>query len=306
VVGAHWFQYCDEPFGGREDGEDYNMGLIDNMNRPYEELTSVFLDLNPKMESVHADGVQQRRLLLATTPPGGGSFSETYEISQADRPIRVDDQSLMDWDKEKTRILGFQTRKPHVPFGDVHLAWKPEGLYLASLANTYVDPDFLHYNGEFPLSESFQIHLLIEVKGAIEHFGIHLVPQKDPRFPDGFEVVPKLYRYSGGKPVESLPVQGRVQRLNKSLPHTAVEAFFPAAWLGKDHLEPGSRLRMNIILSSYYREMMMTWSGEPSLRNLENPGSLRTVLLKPVHESHADLAPPQPAESSFAQRRDVP
>ena len=47
VVGAHWFQYCDEPLGGREDGEDYNMGLIDTGNRPYEELTQDFKKLNP-------------------------------------------------------------------------------------------------------------------------------------------------------------------------------------------------------------------------------------------------------------------
>ena len=38
VVGAHWFQYTDEPSHGRGDGEDYNMGLIDIDNRPYETL----------------------------------------------------------------------------------------------------------------------------------------------------------------------------------------------------------------------------------------------------------------------------
>lgn len=39
VVGAHWFQYRDEPKGGRPaDGEDYNMGLVDFGGQPYEEL----------------------------------------------------------------------------------------------------------------------------------------------------------------------------------------------------------------------------------------------------------------------------
>ena len=64
--------------------------------------------------------------------------------------IKVTDQSLMDWDKEKTRLLDFHTPPPYVPFGDVHLAWSPEGLYLATLANTYVDPAFLAYQGELP------------------------------------------------------------------------------------------------------------------------------------------------------------
>ena len=52
VVGAHWFQYCDEPLGGRVDGEDYNMGLIDNMNRPYEDVTEMFQSLNPVLDMV--------------------------------------------------------------------------------------------------------------------------------------------------------------------------------------------------------------------------------------------------------------
>ena len=56
VVGTHWFQYCDEPRGGREgDGEDYNMGLIDTANRPYEELTESFRRLNAVLETIHKE-----------------------------------------------------------------------------------------------------------------------------------------------------------------------------------------------------------------------------------------------------------
>lgn len=38
VVGAHWFQYYDEPGKGRGDGENYDMGLVDVQNRPYDEV----------------------------------------------------------------------------------------------------------------------------------------------------------------------------------------------------------------------------------------------------------------------------
>ncbi|WP_298473415.1 beta-agarase [uncultured Maribacter sp.] len=38
IVGAHWFQYIDEPLTGRFDGENYNVGLIDICDNPYEEL----------------------------------------------------------------------------------------------------------------------------------------------------------------------------------------------------------------------------------------------------------------------------
>lgn len=279
VVGVHWFQFADEPFGGREDGEDYNMGLVDTQDRPYEELTEVFHTFNPRLDSVHADSRNGRFRYASASegmrPADGGG----YEILRAAASPDVGDQSLTDWDKEHTRILGFEAARPYVPFGDVHLAWASEGLYLAAIANTYFDPDFLHYDGEFPLSETFQIHLLVEEGGILRHLGIHLVPAKDPRFPDGFEIAPRLYRYKDGRPVESLPSQGHVQRLNKSLPHMAVEAFFPASWLGRERLDAGSKLRMNVVLASYYGEMTMTWSGEPNFKNLVHPASMRTVLL---------------------------
>ncbi len=38
IVGAHWFQYMDEAPTGREDGENYNVGFINNCDTPYEEL----------------------------------------------------------------------------------------------------------------------------------------------------------------------------------------------------------------------------------------------------------------------------
>jgi hypothetical protein len=38
VVGLHWFQWVDEPVTGRFDGENYNIGLVDVTDRPYDEM----------------------------------------------------------------------------------------------------------------------------------------------------------------------------------------------------------------------------------------------------------------------------
>ena len=54
VIGSHWFQMYDEPTGGRSDGEDYNMGLIDIYNKPYEQLTGRFAAVNPQLDRMHA------------------------------------------------------------------------------------------------------------------------------------------------------------------------------------------------------------------------------------------------------------
>jgi hypothetical protein len=52
VVGAHWFQYYDEPPNGRGDGEDYNFGLVDVNNEPYTELLAASKGLD--LEAAHS------------------------------------------------------------------------------------------------------------------------------------------------------------------------------------------------------------------------------------------------------------
>lgn len=39
-VGAHWFQYLDQPLTGRGDGENYNIGFVNGTDDPYPELSS--------------------------------------------------------------------------------------------------------------------------------------------------------------------------------------------------------------------------------------------------------------------------
>lgn len=289
VIGAHWFQYCDEPLGGREDGEDYNMGLIDTANRPYEELTAGFTRLNSTAESIHAMSASRIAVESGTNVAApdeaesrnGQPYPKpAIRIHQAQRPVDVSDQSLLEWEKESTILSGFRTQAPHVPFGDIHLAWKPEGFYLFSLANTYVDPDFLDYDVNFPQSEAFQLHLTVEAEGKPHHLAAFLLPRKNPNYPDGFEITPELFRIESGKPSEQLPTAGRIQRLEKSLPHIAVEAFFPAEWFGVEKLDSGMRLRVNIALVSYYREFTMVLAGEPQTNAIYNPSEFKEIVLE--------------------------
>lgn len=294
IVGAHWFQYSDEPLGGREDGEDYNMGLIDTSNRPYEEVTQAFKAINPVMEELHRESAAHEAANYMPAPkvlPTARSAvdSRRTDIVRAATPIHVGDQSLLDWDKSSSRLLGFHVPKPYVPFGDVHMAWAPEGLYLASMANTYVDPRLLAYEGDFPLSETFQIHLTVGVSQKTHRFSIYLVPRPNPQFADGFDIQPQLYRQMDGRPEEPMPATGRIQRIDKSLPHMVLEGFIPAEWLGLDELRPGMELGMNITMTSYYRELTMSWAGD-----LEKPGStgfLRTVVLKDAEGKSVARAP---------------
>lgn len=276
VVGSHWFQYADEPTGGREDGENYNMGLVDIYNRPYEQVTEVFETLNPQLEKIHrsSEGDMIPKL-------NGSGIMFDNPIQKTTHSISVTDQSLLDWDKDKTRLEGFRTQRPYVPFADVHLAWAPQGLYLASLASNYVDWGLLDYKENFPLPETFQLHLLVDgPDNKVRHYAIHLFPGQSLRFPDRLEIKPQLYRYQDGHPVEQLPTEGFVQKLNKPLPHIAFEAFIPARWLGVERLQAGARLRMNITITNYYREHTMSWASSTSLLDTDQPAGWKVVVLE--------------------------
>jgi len=285
VIGTHWFQYCDEPLGGREDGEDYNMGLIDTANRPYEELTESFRRLNATLETVHgrsarpvepvSSGAENGKLISGGAGPVPG-----VRVPRASCPIDVTDQSLIEWDKERTLLSGFQVEAPHVPFGDIHLAWRPEGFYIFSLSDTFVNPNFLDYKGSFPYLETFQLHFAMENAGKRTHFASFLVPEINPQYPDGFEIKPELFRMEAGKQSEPLPVAGYFQRLNKALPHMIVEAFYPAKWFGLTELKPGMRLKANIALVSYYREFTMAWAGKPGMLEINDPSEFREIVLE--------------------------
>jgi hypothetical protein len=247
-------------------------------------LTQDFKKLNPILESVHAKSAGDVAKEAANGAQGAMSSQTGDEVPvrvvRADRRIDVSDQSLIEWEKEKTLLSGFFAPAPYVPFGDVHLAWGPEGFYVFSLSDTYVDPNFLDYDGNFPESESFQLHFSIAAEGRRDHFAAFLVAKNNPSYPDGFEIKPELFRLEGGVPIQKLPSEGHVQRIEKSLPHMAVEAFLPAKWFGLDELKAGMCLKVNIALVSYFREFSMVWSGNPDIREISDPTVFRKIVLE--------------------------
>ena len=53
-VGAHWFQYADEPVTGRQfDGENYNIGLVDITDTPYPELIAASRQIGAQIYARH-------------------------------------------------------------------------------------------------------------------------------------------------------------------------------------------------------------------------------------------------------------
>ena len=272
IAGAQWFQYCDEPLGGRADGENYDMGLIDTANRPYRRLTEQLKKLNPVLDRVHKECLGQ----AAGKPRGAGPVF----VPRANYRLDVCDQSLVEWDKKNTLLSGFSAPSPHVPFADVHLTWRPEGLYLFSLSDVYLNPDFLDYRGEFPKSEAFQLHLTVKAGDVRNHLAIYLIPKKNPSSPDGFDIAPELFRLKNGVCARKLAAEGHVQRMKESLPHVAIEAFFPAKWFGVDALKPGMKFTANIRMMSFFREFTMAWAGEAEEGRMPGGDDFREIVLQ--------------------------
>ena len=53
VIGAHWFQWNDQPNTGRNDGENYNIGIVDITDRPYKELVEAIIETHKNIYKIH-------------------------------------------------------------------------------------------------------------------------------------------------------------------------------------------------------------------------------------------------------------
>jgi hypothetical protein len=54
IIGIHWFQYIDQPATGRMDGENYNTGMIDITDRPYEDMVEAMKETNKRLLMIHS------------------------------------------------------------------------------------------------------------------------------------------------------------------------------------------------------------------------------------------------------------
>ncbi len=248
VVGIHWFQYYDEPSGGRGDGENFNMGLVDIRNQPYEGLVEALTRANAAVPAIHAASAK-------AVPP----LPPVVPVRPAARPVDAADDSLADWpDKAGTRLPWFTVPAPHVPFGDVHVSWSPDSLNLFNLAQNYADLYLLAHEGGFPVAETYQLRLEVDAGAGPRRFAVCLVPRPHAKYPGRFELGPELYAVADDGRLDRLEAGNVVQVLDKPLPHIAVEMALPARLLGVDRLSPGMPLALRLSVSTFYREMTMT------------------------------------------------
>src|SRR5262249_52538229 len=265
IVGSHWFQYYDHPPGGRGDGEDYNFGLVDVDDRPYEALVAAFSRANPSLTAIH----HEARPVYPAVPAG------RLEIPAAD--IDLHDHSLRDWPKEQALIRGLVAPSPEIVFGDVYVAWNSAGLYLATISMDYYDAELLAYGDTFPLEEAFHLAWGVDAGAGPQRFTLYVIPPK---------VFPK-----DGTPAMRLqlcqttlaactPVPAVVATyLGGDVPRIVAEVFLPGSALGVPGPPPQRQLRLELATTGWYRARWMSWSGLPPEEALRDPAHWRVVRL---------------------------
>jgi hypothetical protein len=265
IVGSHWFQYYDHPWGGRPDGEDYNFGLVDVDDRPYEELVTAFSRVNPGLASIH----QEARLL---SPASSGAL---LEIPEADIDPR--DRSLRDWPKEQALIPGLVAPSPEIVFGDVYVAWNHAGLYLATISMDYYDPELLAYDDTFPLEEAFRLEWGVDAGAGPQRFALYVIPPKV--FPkDGTPAMRLQLCRMDSTACASVPAAVATY-FGGDVPRIVAEVFLPWSALGVTGPPSDRQLHLELATTGWYHARWMSWSGLPPGVALRDPTRWRVVRL---------------------------
>jgi hypothetical protein len=146
IIGAHWFQFNDEPPKGRGDGEDWNFGLVDIHGVPYDGMIQALKGFNP---------VQERAQLRPLV---------SHQIPKA--PPTPMANSLLAWPRQKGRIMSQSTEQ----FGDLYLCHDRKNLYVGLTAMDYGDPS-LYENCKMPESDRPSLQVRIGKFVGDIHYG---------------------------------------------------------------------------------------------------------------------------------------
>jgi len=161
VIGADWFQYYDEPTHGRGDGENYNFGLVDIHNQPYEPLTVAASRLD--LTALHRRLPPARQDASSGVPPAPRNPLGQFTITR----------SLAHWDRER----GFVKPVSDAPVADLYLCWNSQAFYLGLYAQDIVEPAY-YRNKVVP--EIDRAEWIIDLGAATQPIRVRLGPFAAP------------------------------------------------------------------------------------------------------------------------------
>ena len=261
VVGLHWFQFHDHPTGGRADGEDYNFGLVDIFDEPYEKLIAALSKANREAAAAHAK-------------PGPGPLRARASLPKAQ--IRLDDGVLTDWPKARSLLPPLIPQPGEIAFGEAYAAWSDEGLQLALIGMDYYDLDLLAYGDEYPGSEAFRLDLGVDAGDGPRRFRIHVIPPREGIAGGSQSMRAEICRL---EETACVPAAGaKVRYFGSDQPRITVEAIVPWRALGVTR-PTAEGISFDLAVVAWYRSRWMSLTGRPPAQAMAEPGRWRAYTL---------------------------
>ena len=266
LVGMHWFQWPDHPIGGRADGEDYNFGLVDIDNRPYEELTAALSVANREARARHAaSGLQPRDSGNAVVVPHAA--------------VSVDDNTLADWPKPAALLPPLTAQPGEIAFGEAYLAWDETGLAFATIGQDYYDIDLFARPASFPLGEAYSLAFGIDAGAGPRRFTLFFTPpeQRGKDYP----IMKALLCNDAPSEIDSCvaPHGAKAVYFGSDQPRIVAEGRLPWRALGVDAAPADGRLKIEIAGTAWHRARWMSLSGAAPKDGMAHPERWRDVTL---------------------------
>jgi hypothetical protein len=227
VIGADWFQYYDEPAHGRFDGENYNFGLVDIYDRPYEPLTRAAAALN--LAAVKARELPPRANAFQGIPPAPANPLGEFE------PLLA----LKRWD----RVRGFVPPASRFPIADLYMCWDKSALYVGVYAQDFAETE---YYREKIIPECDRAEWIVSAGKETIH--ARLGPGGPAKCDE--------------PTVQLANIAGEYQNTRN-----IAAMKLPASLFGKKRLKPGDEIELNSTFFTHARADRVDWKGKFILRN---------------------------------------
>ena len=234
VIGADWFQYYDEPTHGRHDGENFNFGLVDIHDRPYEPLTKAAAALD--LVALKKRPAPTRPDASQGVPPAPKNPLTQFEPMLA----------LKHWDREH----GFVPPLSEGPLADLYVCWDKKSIYLGLYAQDVTEDTF--YKDKI-VRASDRAEWIVSVEGTTNiirsRIGAGLEPIVD-------QPAVRLANISG--------INGNFRNI------AGME--IPAILFGKGRFKKGDTIELSSTFHTHCRGYRVDWKGKFTLRGDQGRG----------------------------------
>ncbi|HEV2436768.1 MAG TPA: hypothetical protein VG077_12280 [Verrucomicrobiae bacterium] len=228
VVGADWFQYYDEPTHGRFDGENYDFGLVDIHDQPYEPLTTAAQALD--LMAIKSGPQPARPDASLGVPPAPRHPLGHFTIRR----------TLADWDRER----GFVKPVSQFPVADLYVCWDSKAVYLGLYAQDLAEAD---YYKDKVIPEADRAEWMVSIGGTNQPIHVRLGP--------------------GGPPVCDEPTVRIVNLAGEYMNTRNIAALeLPATLFGKTKFKPGDTIEFDSTFFTQARADRVEWKGRFTLR----------------------------------------